>query len=135
MPSKKSDIQLYADECFPIPTVIYLKSLGYSVIHAFDRKLVGKPDQLHLKESKGLNRVLITLDRDFIYYEQVSLGKHPGIIVISAGSATPNNINKICKKLLAIIGKNLVKDSLIKVSSSKLIKIREGKIVSRKNLK
>ena len=100
MSSKKSRIQLYADECFPVTTVIELKSFGYSIVHAFDRKLVRKPDKLHLKESKKLKRTLITLDRDFIYYEQVRLSEHPGVIVISDGSATPKNINKICKNCL-----------------------------------
>ena len=134
MPSKKSRIQLYADECFPVTAVMELKSLGYSIVHAFDRKLVAKPDRVHLKESKKLKRALITLDRDFIYYEQVSLNDHPGVIVISAGSTTPKNINKICKKLLAIINKDSVKDSLLKVTSSKIIKMKKGKIVSERKL-
>ena len=134
MPSKKSRIQLYADECFPVTAVMELKSFGYSITHAFDRKLVHKPDLLHLKESKKLKRVLITLDRDFISYEQVSLNEHPGVIVISAGSATPKNINKICKKLLTIINSDSVKNSLLKVTSSKIIKMKEGKIVNERKL-
>ena len=134
MPSKKSRIQLYADECFPVTTVLELKSFGYSIVHAFDRKLIRKPDKLHLKESKKLKRALITLDRDFIYYEQVRLSEHPGVIVISAGSATPKNINKICKKLLATINSDFIKNSLIKVTSSKIIKMKEGKIVSERKL-
>ncbi|MFH1832950.1 MAG: DUF5615 family PIN-like protein [Candidatus Levyibacteriota bacterium] len=133
MPSKKSRIQLYADECFPIPTVSYLKFLGFSIVHAYDKKLVGKSDQLHLKKSKKINRVLLTLDRDFIYYEKVSLTKHPGVIVISVGSATPNNINKVCKKLLGIINENFVKNSLVRVTSNRLIKIKKGKIVYKKS--
>lgn len=134
MPSKKSRLQLYADECFPVTSVTYLKSLGYSIIHAYDRKLIRKPDQLHLKESKKLERVLITLDRDFLYYQSVNLSKHPGVIVISAGSATPQNINKICKRLLIKLAEDFLKDSLIKVTSSKIIKMKEGKIVNEKRL-
>lgn len=134
MPSKKSRLQLYADECFPVTSVTYLKSLGYSVIHAYDRKLIRKSDQLHLRESKKLNRVLITLDRDFLYYQKVNLSKHPGVIVISAGSITPNNVNKICKKLLANLSEDFLKDSLIKATSNRIIKTKEGKIVSKKRL-
>lgn len=37
MPSKKSHIKLYADECFPVPSATFLKALGYSVIHAYDK--------------------------------------------------------------------------------------------------
>lgn len=134
MPSKKSRIQLYADECFPVTVVMELKSFGYSIIHAYDRKLIRKSDLLHFKESKKLKRILITLDRDFIYYEQVNLNEHPGVIVISAGSATPKNINKVCKKLLNIISSDSVKNSLLKVTSSKIIKIKEGRIVSERKL-
>jgi predicted nuclease of predicted toxin-antitoxin system len=134
MPSKKSRMQFYADECFPVTSVMELKSLGYSIVHAFDRKLIHKPDLIHLKESKKLKRALITLDRDFIYYEQVRLNEHPGVIVVSAGSATPKNINKICKKLLATINSNFIKNSLIKVTLSKIIKMKEGKIVSERKL-
>lgn len=54
MPSKKSRLQLYADECFPVTSVTYLKSLGYSIIHAYDRKLIGKSDQGKIVNEKAL---------------------------------------------------------------------------------
>lgn len=134
MPSKKSHVQLYADECFPVATVTYLKSLGYSIVHAFDKKMIQKSDQAHLKISKKLQRVLITLDRDFLYYEQINIVKHPGVIVISVGSATPPQINKVCKKLLKNITKDFIKDALIKVTTNKITKLKEDKIVREKRL-
>lgn len=126
MPSKKSHIQLYADECFPVTSVTYLRSLGYSIIHAYDLKLTGKSDLVHLKESRKLNKVLITLDRDFIYYEKVNLNQHPGVMIISVGSAIPSSINKLCEKVLKLIKSNFTKDALIKITGRKLIKIKEG---------
>lgn len=134
MPSKKSHLQLYADECFPVPSVTYLKSLGFSIIHAYDLKYIQKPDRLHLKKSRSLNRILITIDRDFIYYEQVALTDHPGVIVISAGSPTTTAINSICRKLLQSIGETFVKESLVKVTTKKIIKLKNQKIVSEKSL-
>lgn len=134
MPSKKSHIQLYADECFPLSSTTYLKSLGYSVIHAYDKKMIQKSDQTHLKISKQLRKVLITLDRDFLYYEKVSLSKHPGVIILSVGSATPPNINNVCRKLLKNITKDFVKNSLIKATNNKIIKIKEGKVVLEKKI-
>lgn len=134
MPSKKSHVQLYADECFPFATVTHLKSIGYSIVHAFDKKMIQKSDQAHLKMSKKLQRVLITLDRDFLYYEEINIGKHPGVIVISVGSATPPNINKVCEKLLKNITKDSIKDALVKVTTNKIIKLKEGKIVLEKKL-
>ena len=134
MPSKKSHIPLYADECFPVPVTTYLKSLGYSIIHAYDQNFIQKSDYFHLFTSKKLKRVLITLDRDFLYYNQVNLDSHPGVIVISSGSATPPHINKICEKLLKNITKNFIKNSLIKATINKITKLKQGVVVSEKFL-
>lgn len=134
MPSKKPKVQLYADECFPVPVVTYLKSLGYSVIHAYDKNFIQKSDRFHLLTSRKLDRILITLDRDFNEYEQSSLKGFPGVIVISVGSATPISITKVCQKILKLVNKDLIKDSLIKVTIDKLIKIKEGKIIYEKNI-
>jgi len=134
MPSKKSHIPLYADECFPVPVTTYLKSLGYSIIHAYDQNFIQKSDYFHLSKSKKLKRILITLDRDFLYYNQVNLDSHPGVIVISSGSATPPHINKICEKLLKNITKNFIKNSLIKATINKITKLKQGVVVSEKFL-
>lgn len=127
MSSRKIHIKLYADEMFPITSVSYLKSKGYSVIHASDKKFLHKSDQQHLKLSKKLNMVLITLDRDFIYYDKVNLAKHPGVIVLSVSTATPPNINKLCSKLLSNLTDDFVKDSLLRVTTTKIIKTKNGR--------
>lgn len=134
MPSNKTHIQLYADQCFPVSSVTYLKSLGYSITHANDLKLEGKSDKRQLKESKKLNRVLITLDRDFIYYDQVNLSKHPGVIVISIGSAVPNNINKVCEKVLRNINTDFLKNSLLKATKEKIVRVKSGEVISEKKI-
>lgn len=134
MPSKKSRIQFYADECFPVTSVTHLKSLGYSIVHAFDRGLVQKSDFTHLKTSKKRGRALITLDRDFMYYDKTNLADHPGVIVISVGTATPPHVNKVCEKLLKVINEDFVKNALIKVTIVKIIKVKEGEIVAEKRL-
>lgn len=134
MPSKRSRFQLYADECFPIPSVTYLRSLGYSIVHAFDKNYIQKSDRFHLLLSKKLNRILMTLDRDFLYYEQTSLKEHPGVIVVSVGSATPFNINKVCKKLFRNISKGLAKEALIKATIDKIVKIKDGKTIFEKKI-
>ncbi len=134
MPSKKSHIQLYADECFPVPSAIYLRSLGYSIVHAFDKKLIRKKDRIHLAEAKKLNRVVITVDRDFLYYNEINLNKHPGVIVVSVGSTTPIHINKVCLKLFKNISPDFVKNSLVKASIDKIVKTKNGKTVLKKIL-
>jgi predicted nuclease of predicted toxin-antitoxin system len=132
MPSKKSHLQLYADECFPVASVTYLKSLGYSIIHAYDLKFIKKSDRFHLQQSKKLKRVLITLDRDFIFYEQAALINHQGIIVISVGSVTPITVNKICEKFLKTIGNPDLKESLTTVTNDKVTKQKDQKIIYEK---
>ncbi len=134
MPSKKSHLQLYADECFPVPVTTYLKSLGYSIIHAYDHSFIQKSDHFHLTKAKKLKRILITLDRDFLYYNQVNLESHPGVIVISTGSTTPPHINIISEKLLKNISGDFVKNSLIRVTIDKIIKLKMSMIVSEKLL-
>lgn len=134
MPSKKSKLKIYADECFPVPAVTYLKSLGYSIIHAYDKNFIQKSDQFHLLTSKKLDRILITLDRDFNNYETADLKGYPGVIIISADSTTPLHIIKVCTKVLKLISENLVKESLIKVTIDKLIKIKGGIVVYEKLL-
>ena len=132
MPSKKLQIKLYADECFPVPSVTYLKSLGYSIVHAYDLKQINKKDQIHLAVSKKLKKVLITLDRDFIYYNVANLSNHPGVIVLSVSSSTPIRVNYVCTKLLKDISENTVANSLLKVTVDKIIKIKKGKKVFEK---
>jgi len=126
MPSKKPHIKLYADEMFPIPSATYLKSKGYSVTHAYDKKFIQKEDREHLKLSKKLGMVLITIDRDYLYYNQVNLEKHPGVIVISLSSVTPPNVNKICEKLLKVVNDDNLKNSLTRVTMTKIIKTKRG---------
>lgn len=128
MPSKKSRIQLYADECFPVTSVTFLKSLGYSIIHAYDLKLISKSDKYHLKQSQKLSRTLVTVDRDFLYYKQASLINHPGVIVITSGSVSPRNINLICQKFLPKLSSGSVSKSLTIISSSKITKSKRDSL-------
>lgn len=126
MPSKKPRLRLYADECFPVTTVTFLRSLGFSIIHAYDLKLTSKSDKFHLKQTQKLSRTLITLDRDFLYYKQASLAGHPGVIVISGGSTTPSRVNLICQKNLPTISPNSASEALIVITSTKIAKTKHG---------
>ncbi len=133
MPSKKSRLQLYADECFPLTSVTYLRSQGISIIHAVERKTIRRKDEFHLKESKKLNRILITLDRDFLLYHWANLTNHPGIIIISVATATPPHINAVCTALLKHITPHFIKESVATVSKKKIAR-RKGEIIMTKNL-
>src|SRR3989344_3738850 len=103
MLSKKIRLRLYADENFHISSVTYLKSLGISIIHAYDLKLINVSDKIHIAQATKLKRTIITLDRDFLYYSDLTLRSSFGAIVIATGNATPLHINTVCKKALAYI--------------------------------
>ena len=128
MPSKKSKLRLYFDECIPVQSATYLKTKGISVQHAYDLKLIQKPDQLHLNESKKLNRVLISLDKDVKRFNSVTVSDHPGVILLSTGDITPAHINKLLDKLLKHVSPDFAKDSKIKFSLDKIIRNRKGEV-------
>ena len=131
MPSRKPRIHLYADENIPIPTVIYLKSRGISVIHAYDKNFISKSDLFHLKQSKNLNRVLLSLDKDFKKFKGVRLNDHPGVILISVGNVTPNHINNVLDKILANVTEGYIKESLVKATIDKIIREKKGVITEK----
>jgi len=121
MPSK-SDLQLYADECFPFTTVLYLRSNGVSIKHASEFHFLGKSDLQHLKNAQKNNKTLITLDRDFLGYTTARVANSYGVIVIQAGSNAPKHVNMICSKQLKKLTKHYIKDSLILITIDKITK-------------
>ena len=127
MPSKKIRVRLYADENFPIPSVTHLRSYGVSVIHAYDLGLTNKSDKTHIKQARKLQRTLITIDRDFLYYNEVTSRGSAGAIVVSTGSVTPEHINQICHKALPKISQNFAKGAFIKITMSKITRSENNK--------
>lgn len=126
-PFKKIRLKLYADECFPVTSSTHLKSRSVSIIHAYERNEINKGDSFYFKKSKKLNRTLITLDRDFLQYEDSFLKGHPGVIIISVGTASAPNINKICDIALPKLTPNYVNESIVRVTKNKIKKFKGGK--------
>lgn len=133
MPPKKSDIQLYADECFPLTTVLYLRSLGYSIKHAAEYHMLNKTDPQHFKFAKHQKRTLITLDRDFLSYTEKLAKNSNGIIVITTGSNTPKHINLICKKQMPKITKKTAVGKLLLITNDTITKTSKGPAPQEKN--
>lgn len=132
MPSKKVRLLLYADENFPLSSVKYLRSLGVSIIHAYSKKYIQKSDLFHLKQSKLLNRILITRDRDF-NYNWTTLEQHPGVIFISPGSQIADNVNVICRRGFKKLTPHFVSESLIRITNTKILRNKNG-VVEEINL-
>lgn len=128
MSSKKPRLQLYADECIPVPTVTHLKGKGISIIHAYDKNHLQKIDQFHLRYSKNIGRVLLSLDRDFQKFKDTSLTDHPGIILISVGNVAYKHINDVLDKILKHLSEDSVKGFLIRATINKIVREKEGSI-------
>ncbi len=131
MPSKNHRIQFYADECIPIPSVSFLRKKGINVVHVYDEDLVGKSDSYQLNHSKKLGRVLLSLDNDFKKFDGKNLNKHPGVILITVGNTTPDNINRVIDKVVRIIKEDYVENSLIRITIAKIKRIKKGAIDER----
>lgn len=133
MPFKNHRIPLYADENIPIPSVTYLRKKGISVVHVYDENLVGKKDPYQFNHSKKLNRVLLSLDKDFKKFDGISLNFHPGVILITVGNAVPENINRVLSKILKNISQDYVKNALIRITFNKMVRIKKG-LVDQKTI-
>lgn len=126
--SKSKHRRYYADECIPISSVTYLKSKGFSIIHALDVGAVNISDPEQLKKSKKLGRVLVSLDRkDFPQRMKYDLSGHPGVIVLKTRAATPLKINRTAEKVLKRIHRIKLKEAILHASTVKIKRYRKGK--------
>ena len=124
--NRKSDLSFYADECIPQPSVDYLRSNGISVTHAFDLGFIERPDRFHLKESKKMKRILLSLDADFIHFSPNDVVGHPGVICLSSSDITPKHLNKLLDKVLKNINSSAIKNSILTISIDKIRKNKKG---------
>jgi len=117
----------YADEDFPVSSITHLRSKGFSIIHVYDRGNTGKKDLEQLKISKKLNRVLVTLDKDFWQEGRFNLFGHPGVIVLRTASSTPPVVNKIAEKVLKRVERIKLKESVLYASTDKIWRRKKGR--------
>lgn len=124
---KSSSCLYYADECIPVVSITYLRSKGFSIIHASEKGYIGITDSEQLKISKKLNRVLVALDKDFWQKKEFNLSGHPGIIVLKTTSSTPPMVNKVAEKVLRRVGRIKLKESILYASKDRIRRWRKGR--------
>lgn len=125
---KSKHRRYYADECFPVPSVSYLKSKSFSIVHTGDMGYINISDLEQLKVSKKLGRVLVTLDKkDFQQRKKHNLSRHPGVIVLRASSLTYPNINKLAEKVLKRVHRIKLEEALLHASTTKIRRYKKGK--------
>jgi len=124
---KLSSRLYYADECLPVTSITYLRSKGFSIIHAYEKRYTGKKDLEQLKISKRLNRILVALDKDFWQGRKFNLSGHPGVIVLKTTSPTPLTVNEVAEKVLRRAGRIKLKESILYASKDKIRRWKKGK--------
>lgn len=73
---------VFADECTFGVTVRLLRSLGFQVIRAQDRGMMGAPDPDIYREAQKPDAVLVTNDKGFGNVRKYPPSAHSGIIVL-----------------------------------------------------
>ena len=105
--SKKKSIgknpRVYADENLPQSSLDFLKSKKINLIQG----IIGRDDIFHHNQAVQKERVLLTLDKDFLDSRRFSFRKSWGIIVLKPiPPVSSDRVASLIKKLLPIIKAN-----------------------------
>ena len=107
-------MHFYADENFPLDTVVELRRLGHDVLTAFEDSRANKKisDEKVIERVVKLNRILLTIDRhDFKRLHQIN-SDHAGVVICTFDAdfvGQAGRINVACK------GTPEIKGQLIRV--------------------
>jgi len=121
--SRPFKFKFYLDENFPVPAGKFLRSLGHNVLEGIKiLKKSGLSDEKHLKESIRQKAILIAFDRDFFINPNLreKIRKSCGVILIEATDTKPETAQKILKKILKVLTKNLIKGKILCASIDKI---------------
>jgi hypothetical protein len=96
--------RLYANENFPLDTVVVLRDLGHDVLTSAERGHAGRaiPDEVVLAAAVEADRAVVTFDRrDFIRLHALE-PEHAGIIVCTSDSAFEDLARRIDSAIRAV---------------------------------
>lgn len=81
-----------ADENIPMLLVKELRKAGHDVKDLKEEKLFGTPDKKILETAFSENRIILTLDKDFLHLAEQNPFSHKGIILLRFSDKKPQNI-------------------------------------------
>ena len=118
--------KFYADENVFPESISFLRSKKVNILHFVkDLKLSGRDDIFHWERAKQDQRILLTLDRDFLNNRLFPLRQTWGTIVIVVPPPVTNSrVNLLLVKLLPIFrlnGREFFRKKKFIVSADKLI--------------
>jgi predicted nuclease of predicted toxin-antitoxin system len=103
--------RLLADENFPLPVVLALRSAGHDVQTALDAGLLATPDHVILATAAAAARAVLTQDRDYIRLHRRA-GAHAGIVFVTR---VDDNLATAARIDAAIAGHTDLSGQLIRV--------------------
>jgi predicted nuclease of predicted toxin-antitoxin system len=92
--SVKRKIRAYFDADIPSPVAERVRgNLGWDVLAVQEkRELKNQSDQFHYQNARKLNRLLFTLDKDFLNDDLFPLHRSPGTFILIADQSDPDDI-------------------------------------------
>lgn len=112
-------MELLVDECVFKTTVNFLRSNAHDVLTVGECDLLGSEDKLILDKVVGLNRTLLTADKDFSDIILYPPSIYHGIIVLKITKAIEKDIHTILLKLLKENEVSVIRQSLCIVDKNK----------------
>ena len=92
-PSQRRRGKLVALKCDPSIVERVRRSLRWDVLSVQQkRKLSNQEDEFHYANARKLNRILFTLDKDFLDDRRFPLRQSPGVYVLNARQDDPDDI-------------------------------------------
>lgn len=99
---------------------------SHDAIAAADLGLSGRPDDAIMAACRSEDRILVTLDQDFLDLRIYPLDSHPGIIVLRLGEQNPSSIQQTLQSIVHALSDGLLVTGRLWVVDGRKIRIRES---------
>lgn len=105
-------MKFLADENIYTSTIRFLRSLGHDVLDVKELRLFGLSDDRLLNLSRKDDRILLTLDKDFVDL-RYPMKTDCSILIVRVKPPTPENINHALVKFLERVHECDIKNALV----------------------
>lgn len=119
-------MKMFADHCFFASGVELLQKSGYDIIKASSVGLQKASDEEITIFCKKENRIILTLDNDFVSIYKFPPGTHPGIVVFRITPFIPSILLNILNALIERKIFNYFRNALVIVKMYRIMIIRPG---------
>jgi predicted nuclease of predicted toxin-antitoxin system len=103
-----------------IETKKHLSDVGHNALHLIDEHLERASDDEILVKAFNEQGVILTHDLDFASLLAKSKARLPSVIIFRLKNMRPENVNRICEKILDRFSEELEKGSILSVDDKKI---------------